>query len=568
MKKALRMISFLLAVILLFSSCGKNPQNEIEEPEVPIAENTKEKGTLDRILGTKIAPKGELSQSGLEFVRKKAEEMFEKEVRPGVLLDYEIISVEFDTESTDYRANLEWLYNEDAFWTEEILENRYMSVRVCTATVVSSEILTLHQEDTGICEMWWEIVDNSDGAIPQNRRYLQFEDENGRWIVVGQSHKGYSSNGDPRWLERAFIKYLPEETAKSIEAKYPFTFEDKNGKFGLKSPEGEIIVEPVYDSVQEYECFFAFKNEVETGRNKIHVYDYSGKRLGFEYDSIQAAPEWDTDVYGYIGKISEGTMPGLEFIGEEPHLMEVPMNRSYLLDMNGKPIVDVAFEDYYVDYYPEDNEWGIKSSVGGVSEGSNYHFEMENGEFVLVDKVEPEKRECECGFVHTRYAFHFYGGYFRHGLNIGEEVFLEPIHSGIYIPFNNGDRVVIYYGSYMQGWECGSCKIIDLEKNVLCKKFNRVYYTELEGGYYVGIGIACGPNAETVVYDENGESMPQGFWFIDKDGNILSERIDFKKDENYNHIIPEMKSVNDIISAIDENGAEIQMHVKDYAFKP
>ena len=120
----------------------------------------------------------------------------------------------------------------------------------------------------------------------------------------------------------------------------------------------------------------------------------------------------------------------------------------------------------------------------------------------------------------------------------------------------------------MQGWECGSCKIIDLEKNIFCKKFNRVIYSELEDGYYVGIGIACGPNAETVVYDEKGEPMPQGFWFIDKDGNILSDIMIFGKDGNYNFVIPEMKTTDDVIEAFDGNGNQIKIAIKDYAFKP
>ena len=38
------------------------------------------------------------------------------------------------------------------------------------------------------------------------------------------------------------------------------------------------------------------------------------------------------------------------------------------------------------------------------------------------------------------------------------------------------------------------------------------------------------------VFDENGEPMPDGMWFIDKEGNILSERFEkieviFKKDK-------------------------------------
>ena len=70
------------------------------------------------------------------------------------------------------------------------------------------------------------------------------------------------------------------------------------------------------------------------------------------------------------------------------------------------------------------------------------------------------------------------------------------------------------------------------------------------------------------VYDEKGEPMPQGFWFIDKDGNILSDIMIFGKDGNYNFVIPEMKTTDDVIKAFDGNGNQIQIAIKDYAFKP
>lgn len=313
--------------------------------------------------------------------------------------------------------------------------------------------------------------------------------------------------------------------------------------------------------------FITEKFTADDGSEKIRILDESGNQIGYDYAEIIGAPEWDMDIYHWLGKITEGTMLVIACDKKgEPILDEVPAERYYLLDENGYPVTEVAFEVFQCQsnrYSSDTYSW-----IAGVSEGIRYAYDIIDGKAVLIGKDEPQKTECDCGFVHTSYCFDWYGGYFKHGLNIGEEVFLDPVYSEIYVPFKNSDRVVLYYGSYMQGWECGYAKIIDLDKNVLCEKFNRIQYYELDGGYYVGLGIACGSNAEKAVYDENGEPMPEGFWLIDKDGKILSEKLDFYKDASGNYIIPEIKSINDVIIALDESGNKIEIAIKDYAFIP
>lgn len=314
--------------------------------------------------------------------------------------------------------------------------------------------------------------------------------------------------------------------------------------------------------------FITEKFTADDGTEKIRIFDENRNQIGYDYAEITAAPEWDLDIYHWLGKITEGTMLTIEYDENgEPNLKEVPAERYYLLDENGYPVTDVAFEVFQC----ESNQYSsvTYSWIAGVSEGIRYAYDIIDGKAVLVGRDEPQKTECDCGFVHTSYCFDWYGGYFKHGLNIGEEVFLDPVYSGIYVPFNNTDRVVLYYGSYMQGWGLGYAKIIDLDKNILCEKFHHIQYYELDGGYYVGIGITSGSiGVEYIMYDENGEPMPSGFWFIDKDGNILSQRLDFYRDNMSNSLIPEMTSINDVITALDENGNEIKIAIKDYAFIP
>ncbi|MBR5311151.1 MAG: hypothetical protein IKU42_08540, partial [Oscillospiraceae bacterium] len=204
---------------------------------------------------------------------------------------------------------------------------------------------------------------------------------------------------------------------------------------------------PPLDEQNPEEKFITEKIIGLDGTEKFIIRDFEGNQIGYEYSLIEPAQEWDLDIYSYRGKVTEGTMLIIEYDENgEPSLAKVPAERYYLLDENGYPVADTAFEVYECqsNNYSSD----IYSWIAGVSEGIRYAYEIIDGEAILVEKAEPHKTECECGFIHTSYCFDWYGGYFKHGLNIGDEVFLEPVYSGIYVPFNNTERVVIYYGSY------------------------------------------------------------------------------------------------------------------------
>ena len=50
-------------------------------------------------------------------------------------------------------------------------------------------------------------------------------------------------------------------------------------------------------------------------------------------------------------------------------------------------------------------------------------------------------------------------------------------------------------------------------------------YVVFDDGKYFGVAYCAGEIADITAYT-NGEPTPRGFWFIDKDGNTLSERFD------------------------------------------
>ena len=465
---------------------------------------------------------------------------------------YEGISNQSGTEVraiiADSKGNIlcENEYNEVVF--EDFKNGYYIGVGICYGEMASTKIF---DEYGKVKEAGYWFIDKDGKKISERFEFIDTSGFiGGKTIYMEEEIKVRSENGE-------------EKTVRAIDqvaVELP-VFRGENGKIGLKNPEGKIVVEAKYDMFEVYPNFVVLKTIAKDGTEKLSVFGRDGRKIGFEYNEIEPAGDWEKQFFSYRGKLTEGTMFGIEYDEKgEPSAAQVPMERYYLLAENGEPIIDIPFENY-TDYSMEETDY-----ICGVYNGSRYEYAKEGGKFVLKEKIEPEKRECECGFTHTSYCISFYGGYFKHGLERNGKVFLEPIHSGISVPFD--DRVIIWYGSYMQGWDCGRCRIIDLEKNVLCEKFNRVQYYKLSDHTYVGLGIACGPNAEDPVFDENGDPMPEGIWFIDKDGNILSEKLDFPYDENHNTDIPEMKSPYDVITAINEKGEEIKLTLEDYAFFP
>ena len=99
-------------------------------------------------------------------------------------------------------------------------------------------------------------------------------------------------------------------------------------------------------------------------------------------------------------------------------------------------------------------------------------------------------------------------------------VVLEPVYSKLEMPFS--DRICRYNGaSARQGWEFSQCEITDIEGNIICDKYNAVFFTVFDDGSYIGLAISG--NSEIKTFDESGKEMPDGYWFIDKNGKIISE---------------------------------------------
>ena len=310
----------------------------------------------------------------------------------------------------------------------------------------------------------------------------------------------------------------PQSEAEEIEI-----FKSDKGKFGLVKGE-EILAEPVYDS-------------------------------------IEPTKGDDAAFYNYKAFVSEGTGLFLEEGGKHLYsVLEKPVERFYLLDSEGKPIVDIAFEEVELSFLLDENENLIPYYLNGLSEGSCYWYESDNGQFVLNSESKKGEEEADFGYTITKYVYGI-RDFMKYGLKSGEKVIVETVADRIEIPLE--DRIILYYGPTWQAFECGKCIIIDSEGNVLSEKFNRVEFVTFENGTHVGIGITAGERAEEPTFDENGERMPGGVWIIDKDGNILSENL-FKTDDFMGYYTVDENSIDMISHDDDGNENVIEISLYEY----
>lgn len=119
------------------------------------------------------------------------------------------------------------------------------------------------------------------------------------------------------------------------------------------------------------------------------------------------------------------------------------------------------------------------------------------------------------------------------------------------IPFP--DRFLLYEGGVSQGPVMGRCRLTDENGSTLCARFHWIDYSVFDDGY-IGIAVCYGERAAYPCYDEDGQPMPEGYWLVDWDGKLCSER--FAKlsfgDSDETHAASE----DDVLRVLREDGTE------------
>ncbi len=246
------------------------------------------------------------------------------------------------------------------------------------------------------------------------------------------------------------------------------------------------------------------------------------------------------------------TRPAVAIENMRPVLSEVPDTEVWFLSADG----EIANTEPY-QYYEM-----LFTHVVGFRDGSFDSYEITENGLVFHNSASPESKEF---FGYTVTSYHWYVSTPCYGVTAPDgSIFAEPIYEIVKIPFP--ERILLFEGS-IQSRHFTRCNILDSEGNVLNDSFNYVEYSVFDGGY---IGIAfCGSEKiepeHFQTFDPEGNPMPFGYWFVDMDGNIISERYEtlFVNEEwNYSSV-----SEDDTIYAVTSSGEELTFRVGDILIK-
>lgn len=229
------------------------------------------------------------------------------------------------------------------------------------------------------------------------------------------------------------------------------------------------------------------------------------------------------------------------------HIGEVPDTKIWIRLKDGALLSDEPF-DACIDYMgtPEGEVYCIRNGTG-----YRYTVSAGDGSFRLSEVDEPEiLKEDQFGYRLrvTRWDSRepCYGIVTADGTEV-----VAPVYERAEIPFP--DRFLLYEGGASQGPVMGRCQLTDENGNTLCARFHWIDYSVFDDGY-IGIAVCYGERAAYPCYDKDGQPMPEGYWLVDRDGKLCSER--FAKlsfgDSDETHAASE----DDVLRVLREDGTE------------
>lgn len=275
-----------------------------------------------------------------------------------------------------------------------------------------------------------------------------------------------------------------------------------------KADDGHFILQSVYAKAPQS------LNYIYSGNGKVGL-ETGGlveNRISPIYDTIELKCTEDGTFY-YEAMVESGTRRVVDFGPRDvPYYKEVPKNIYHIYNLDGTKLVDMWCNDYSYVY-------GMLSTV---LDDLSYVFEIENGKAVQIG--EPSPAEVGTSFGYTLMIKAYYPAYHSfYGIkDSGGKVIVEPMYTVLSIPF--ADRIVASEGaSAYQAPGCGRTVVFDSDGNrVSTDEFNALYYYSFGDGTYIGVGVCLNTGDIQCLYSD-GTAKPAGFWFVDKNGNAVSE---------------------------------------------
>ena len=273
--------------------------------------------------------------------------------------------------------------------------------------------------------------------------------------------------------------------------------------------------------------------------------------IDLEYDDIKT---WSWAPYETLYR-TDGVRMGLvrEADGTR-RIGEVPDTKVWIRLKDGTLLSDEPF-DACIDYMgePEGEVYCIRNGTG-----YRYTVSAGDGSFRLSEVDEP-KTLAEDHFGYRLRVTRWDSREPCYGIVTadGTEV-IAPVYERVEIPFP--DRFLLYEGGASQGAVMGRCRLTDETGNTLCARFHWIDYSVFDDGY-IGIAVCYGERAAYPCYDEDGQPMPEGYWLVDRDGKLCSERfvkLSFGDGEE-THAISE----DDVLRAQRGDGTEVLLPVAE-----
>ncbi|MGN0628000.1 MAG: hypothetical protein ACI4IT_08640 [Oscillospiraceae bacterium] len=352
--------------------------------------------------------------------------------------------------------------------------------------------------------------------------------------------------------ESGFSGPVREEVSEELPK---VIYKAEDGKYGMTDGKANILVEPIYKKALAYDNIAVFTAEDDTNV----IINYSGETVG-QYDRVVKETVGDKTFFHACN--IDGTRKELNIADDGSlSLVDVENTVCFPLDEFGNPIFEETFDNIIFTFNNIDEKLPC---IAAVQSGSYYEYVRNENGWELV-----KKSPCgETGFEFFGYKeiqYHWNIGKVGYGLIDAEgSTVFEPIYARVRMFFE--DRVIIYEGSPYD-FQTGEsiCNLITLDGEKLAK-FANIDYTFFEDGSYVGIANAT----ERAGNFAPGDSVSYGNYFIDKDGNIISElfiNLNFRKEgDKFDKTNPD--GPNDIFTAVTERGETVTLSVSDYICEP
>mgnify|MGYP004456330111 FL=1 len=298
--------------------------------------------------------------------------------------------------------------------------------------------------------------------------------------------------------------------------------------------------------LSSYTVCFAYENG-----GPVFLSHTERSSIDLEYDDIKT---WSWAPYETLYR-TDGVRMGLvrEADGTR-HIGEVPDTKVWIRLKDGTLLSDEPF-DACIDYMGEP-----EGEVYCIRNGTGYRYTVSTGDgsFRLSEVDEP-KTLAEDHFGYRLRVTRWDSREPCYGIVTadGTEV-IAPVYERVEIPFP--DRFLLYEGGASQGPVMGRCRLTDETGNTLCVRFHWIDYSVFDDGY-IGIAVCYGERAAYPCYDEDGQPMPEGYWLVDRDGKLCSERfvkLSFGAGEE-THAISE----DDVLRTLREDGTEVLLPVAE-----